>query len=124
MSVLMKVKHAIKSMPAFRVACERLGLRLSEKGTHKVWSRDAQGYAVKLRGWQYPVVVDDVSGGMIYDNHRGGWGAIEELDALMQAYSVAVLEEDARANGHVLEQSVDPQTGDIVIDVVLAGSEF
>lgn len=124
MSVLVQVKSVVKSMSALNTACTRLGLKLLPAGQYEVWAKVARGVAVRLPGWQYHVVIDPVTGVMVYDNHNGSWGEIRHLDKLLQAYNVAAIEEEAAREGCQVETSVDPVTGDIVMDVVVAASEY
>ncbi len=124
MSVLMKVKYAIKSMSALRTACERLGVELDQNRIqHRVYREKPTGYAMHLPGWQYPVVVDDVTGHMTYDNHNGGWGKTEELDRVLQGYTVAHLEEEAAREGYTLERSVNDVTGEIEL-LMTVGTDY
>lgn len=125
MSVLLKVKHAVRSIPALRVACQRLGLKLLPHGTHKVWNRPHVGYGLNLPGWKYTVVVDDISGTIIYDNHNGSWGRTDELDSLLQAYTVAAIEEDAEKTGQKVVQSIDVETGEVILDLeIVSASDY
>ena len=55
--------------------------------TVKVWNKHVEAVAsAKLPEWSYPIAVT-ADGNVTYDNHEGGWGNIEELSKLKQAYS-------------------------------------
>jgi len=119
----MKVKYAVKSMSALRTACERLGIELDRaRGEHRVWTKPTIGFAMHLHGWQHPVVVDDITGNITYDNHNGSWGNIAELDRVLQGYSVAHLEETAAQEGYSIERSVNDM-GEIEL-ILTASSEY
>ena len=46
------------------------------------------GTAVRLPGWQYPVVVD-AQGRLFYDHYEGRWGDLTHLHRFQQAYAEA-----------------------------------
>lgn len=119
MSTLIKVKQAVKNVPAFEAACERLGLELKAPGTYNVWNRPTKGRGLRLPGWKYDIVVEE-GGTIAYDNHNGGWGKMTELDALMQQYGLTSLEAEARQYGHLLETPTVNAEGEIEIYMEMA----
>jgi hypothetical protein len=51
---------------------------------------------VKLPGWQYPIVIDTVTGDIRYNNFNGHWGDASQLDKLLQAYAAEKVRAEAR----------------------------
>lgn len=85
----------------------RLGLPALVEGTHKLFgNQSATGLALKLPGWNYPVVID-AEGQAHYDNYNGSWGQEIELDKLIQAYSVEVSADSLRNGGYTVEETVE-----------------
>jgi hypothetical protein len=58
---------------AIHAACQRLGLAPPIQGVHKLFTSTATGLAIRLPGWNYPVVCDLSSGQVQYDNYNGQW---------------------------------------------------
>ena len=64
----------------------------------------AEGLAVELSGWRYPVVCEIATGTLKYDNYRGTWGEQEQLDRFMQAYACEKAKLEARRAGHIVTE--------------------
>lgn len=93
---------------ALKAACGHLGLKLAERGRHKLYQSYVEGVAVSLPGWNYPVVIDTQTGEAKYDNFNGSWGAQEELDKLIQRYAVEATLLQAQMQGfNAYEQTLD-----------------
>jgi hypothetical protein len=58
------------------------------QGTAKLFSGEATGLLVQLPEWQYPVVVDVLTGLVRYDNFEGRWGEQAQLDRFLQMYAI------------------------------------
>lgn len=70
-------------------AAQKLGYK-TEVGKVRLFDRtEVEGLAVSLPGWSYPLVVQP-DGALVYDNYKGRWGNIEELEKLA-AYSMAAM---------------------------------
>ncbi|MHB1425763.1 MAG: DUF1257 domain-containing protein, partial [Gemmataceae bacterium] len=67
---------------------------------------EAEGLIVQLPGWQYPIVIDTISGVVHYDNFEGHWGSQEQLDRFLQRYAV----EKAKLESHKKGYTVSEQT--------------
>jgi hypothetical protein len=76
------------------------------RGTFALYSGQADGLAVQLPEWRYPVVCDLASGQLKYDNFEGCWGAIKELHRFLQAYAVEKARLEARKHGHSVSEQV------------------
>jgi hypothetical protein len=85
-------------------ACQRLKLAAPVQGTAELFSGAATGMIVQLPGWQYPVVVDTLSGTMKFDNYEGHWGEQQELDHFLQAYAVEKAKLEARKKGYTVNE--------------------
>lgn len=120
MSHIVQIKTQVRDVRAVRAACERLGLGEPIEGTFKLFTNSANGLAVQLPGWRYPVVCDLVNGEVKYDNFGGRWGDQSQLDAFLQMYAVEVTKIEARKKGHtVTEQSLSD--GSIKLTVAISG---
>jgi hypothetical protein len=72
---------------------------------------------VQLPGWQYPIVIDTLSGLVRYDNFEERWGSQEYLDRFLQLYAVERAKLEARKKGYtVSEQSL--QDGSIKLQII------
>jgi hypothetical protein len=86
----------------------------------ELFSGSAQGLAVELPGWRYPLVCETTSGTLKFDNYNGAWGDQKELDGFMQAYACEKAKIEARRHGHtVVEQPLND--GSIKLTIQLAG---
>jgi hypothetical protein len=105
MSHIVRIKTQVRDEAAVHAACARLHLSPPEPGEFRLFAASAAGLAVRLPGWQYPVVCQTEVGELAYDNYGGAWGAPAELDKFLQAYAVEkTLAEARRQNCTVVEQ--------------------
>jgi len=105
LSHIVTIKTEVRDAAAVRAACRRLGLAEPVQGTTSLFSGEVAGLAVKLPGWQYPVVADLATGQLKYDNFEGRWGDQKHLDAFLQAYAVEKAKIESRLKGYsVTEQ--------------------
>ena len=95
MSHTATVQTEIKDLRAIKDACKRLGLEAPTQGEHRLFSSSHKGTAVKLKGWQYPVIFD-ATGKAHHDNYGGTWGNPAEFSKFKQAYGVAAAKRAAR----------------------------
>jgi hypothetical protein len=63
------------------------------------------GTAVRLPGWQYPVVID-AEGRLHYDHYEGRWGDLAQLHRFRQAYAEAATTRFARARGYLVTRTM------------------
>jgi hypothetical protein len=104
MSHIVTIDTKLHDRAAINAACHRLKLPEPTIGTARVYSTEATGLVVQLPGWEYPVVIDPESGQAQYDNFNGEWGAQENLDAFIQAYTVEKAKIEARRAGQVVTE--------------------
>ena len=117
MSHIVTIQTKLHDPAAVSAACRRLGLAEPAQGTAQLFSGAASGLVVQLPGWQYPAVIDTLTGAVRYDNYRGAWGAPQELDRCLQAYAVEKAKREARRQGYqVSEQAL--QDGSIRLQIV------
>ena len=100
MSHVVTVQTRVHDPAAVAAACTRLGLPAAEHGTVELFSGKATGLLVQLPGWQYPVVIDTLTGTVRYDNYAGAWGDQAHLDRFLQAYAVEKARLEARKKGY------------------------
>jgi hypothetical protein len=89
---------------AVAAACARLKLAAPVQGTAQLFSGEATGLLVNLHGWQYPAVIDTLTGAVRYDNYDGAWGDLAELERLLQAYAVEKTKIEAKKRNHHIQE--------------------
>ena len=105
MSHVLEIKTEVRDEAAVQAACRRLHLPRAIRGTFELYSSKAEGLAIELPKWKYPVVANTGTGQIRFDNYEGRWGSQEHLDQLLQAYAVEKATIEARRKGHsVLEK--------------------
>ena len=60
---------------------------------------------MQLPGWQYPAVVDTLTGLVRFDTFEGAWGERQHLDRFMQMYAVERAKQEARKKGHTVSET-------------------
>jgi hypothetical protein len=99
MSHIVQVKVKVRDLSALQAACRRVGIADPVHGSHDVFGVKAVGHAVRLEGWNYPVVFALATGEGRYDNYKGAWGKQAKLDSLIQAYGVELSKIQLRRKG-------------------------
>ncbi len=74
MSHIVTIQTKVHDAAAARAACRRLGLAEPVHGTARLSSDEATGLIVRLPGWQYPAVIDVLTGVVRYGNYGGSRG--------------------------------------------------
>lgn len=100
MSHLVTIETKVHDPAAVAAACQRLGLAAPVHGTAQLYSGEATGLVVQLPGWQYPAVIDTLTGTIRYDTYGGAWGEQKQLDRFLQAYAVERTRLEARKKGY------------------------
>jgi len=119
-SHIVTIQTQVRDPAAVTAACLRLGLPPPIRRTVQLFSSTAEGLAIELPGWHYPVVCDVASGTLKFDNYGGVWGDQKELDRFMQAYACEKAKIEARRQGHsVTEQPL--ADGSIKLTVQVTG---
>jgi hypothetical protein len=117
-SHIVTIATQVRDPQAVAAACRRLGLPEPVHGTARLFEGEATGLLVKLPGWLYPVVCDTATGSVRFDNYQGRWGDQQQLDRLVQAYSVEKARIEAIKRGHsVSEQLLADGSIKVVIQV-------
>jgi hypothetical protein len=117
MSHIVTIETRVHDPAAVAAACTRLGLAAPVQGTAKLYGGEATGLLVQLPGWQYPAVIDTLTGNVRFDNFEGRWGDPQHLDKFVQMYSVEKAKLEARKRGYtVSEQSL--QDGSIKVQII------
>lgn len=120
MSHVVRIQTKVHDPTAVSAACTRLGLPLPQQGTAKLYSGEATGLLIQLPGWQYPAVVDTLTGCINYDNFEGHWGNQTHLSKFLQMYAVEKARLEARKKGlQFSEQTL--QDGSIKLQIVEEG---
>ena len=88
MSHIVTIQTRVHDPAAVQAACRRLNLPEAVEGTARLYGGEAAGLIVQLPGWQYPVVIDALTGTLRYDNFGGRWGEQAQLDRFLQMYAV------------------------------------
>jgi len=104
MSHIVEIKTEVRDPAALAAACRRLGLAEPQVETVRFFSGTAQGLAVRLPGWCYPVVFDTATGQVRFDNYEGHWGDRRRLDLLLQAYAVEKTRREATRRGYRIRE--------------------
>jgi len=117
MSHIVSVQTKVHDPVAIAAACHRLNLPAPTQGTATIFSGEATGLIVQLSGWQYPIVIDTLTGVVRYDNFNGCWGDQAHLDRFTQAYAVEMTKQLARRKGlQVSEQALE--NGSIRVEII------
>jgi hypothetical protein len=104
MSHVVSVEARIHDAAAVVAACRRLSLPEPVQGIARLYSGEATGLIVQLPGWVYPLVIDTLTGIVVYDNYDGRWGKKEELDRLVQRCSTEKCYLEARRKGLIVSE--------------------
>ncbi len=121
MSHIVQIQTEVRDVVAIRQACGRLGLVEPVYGEVKLFSSSAEGWAVSLPGWRYPVVCDVVTAKVAYDNFEGRWGEQKQLDAFLQNYAVEKARIEARRAGHTVTEQL-LSDGSIKLTIQMGGA--
>jgi len=121
MSHIVKLQTQLKDAAAVRAACIRLGLPVPVQGKVKLFSGEAEGLAVQLPDWVYPVIVDLPTGEMRMDDFGGRWGDRRHLDKFLQMYAVEKARIEVRKRGHAVTEATLPD-GSIKLTTNVGGA--
>jgi hypothetical protein len=117
MSHIVTIQARVHDPVAVAAACRRLGLAEPVQGTAQLFSGEASGLIVPLPGWQYPAVIDPLTGAIRFDNYGGAWGEQAQLDRFMQAYAAEKVRLEAKKKGYqISEQAL--QDGSIKLQII------
>ena len=90
-------------------------------GHDKAVQRRSDRLAGPVPGWQYPAVIDTLTGEIRYDNYGGKWGDQSQIDHFLQIYAVERTKIEARKKGlQFSEQTL--QDGSIKVQLTEGGT--
>jgi hypothetical protein len=117
LSHIVTIETKVHDPLAVNAACQRLGLTTPLEGTVELFSGSATGLIVQLPGWQYPAVIDTLTGTIKYDNFEGAWGDDAQLNRFLQAYAVEKVKLESRKKGYTVNEHA-LQDGSIKLQVI------
>ena len=117
LSHIVTIETKVHDPLAVNAACQRLGLAAPTQGTVGLFSGSATGLIVQLPGWQYPAVIDTLTGSIKYDNYEGAWGEEAELHRFLQLYAVEKVKLESRKKGYTVNEHA-LQDGSIKLQVI------
>lgn len=120
MSHIVTIQTQVRDPAAVLAACQRLGLPPPVRRTVQLFSSAAEGLAVELPGWRYPLVCDVANGRLKFDNYGGAWGQPMELDRFLQMYACEKAKLEARRQGHTVTEQLLAD-GSIKLTIQVAG---
>jgi hypothetical protein len=103
MSHTIRTKVQFSNLSALAAVVRRVGGKVIGEGTHRLYAGAEKGFAVKLDGWRYPIVVTS-NGEVAFDNYNGSWGDVGDLDSLKSLYTLEVARAAAEAQGWLCEE--------------------
>jgi len=121
LSHIVLVQTQIRDPVAVEAACRRLGLLPPVRGNARLFTSEATGLIVHLRGWNFPLVCDTATGDLKYDNYNGAWGDPGELSKFLQTYATEKAKLAARQQGHTVTEQQLPD-GTIKLTVQIGGA--
>jgi hypothetical protein len=104
MSHVATIALEFRDLAALAEAAAACGLGLVQDSVTFYDGTCVTGSAIRLPGWQYPVVVD-ATGRLHYDHYEGRWGDLAQLHRFRQAYAEAATTRFARAGGYIITRS-------------------
>lgn len=117
MSHIVTIQTRLHDPAAVSAACTRLGLAAPVQSTAKLYNSEATGLVVHLPGWQYPAVIDTLTGSVRFDNFNGHWGEQAQLDRFLQMYSVEKAKLEARKMGYAVTEHA-LENGSIKLQII------
>ena len=112
MSHTVTVDLKFKNREAIIKAAASMGATVIGEGTHRLFSSNNHGFAIKLPGWNYPCVFDE-EGRVFYDNYHGMWGSPQTLEKFQEGYAGKVIEAECENLGWYCERN--GATGELVV---------
>jgi hypothetical protein len=108
MSHVVTIQTKVHDPAAVSAACRRLGMAEPVQGIGQLYSGEATGLVIQLPGWEYPAVIDTLTGVIHYDNYEGTWGDQAHLSRFLQAYAVEKARLEARKKGYAVSEQQLP----------------
>jgi len=121
MSHIVKAQTEITDLRIIKLTCGRLGIGYTERITVEFYDSRATGTAVYLKNWRYPIVIDQQTGQVSYDNFGGSWGNIRKLEEFKQTYVEVALEELLSLSGYHIAEATTNARGERILQIVEIG---
>lgn len=112
MSETRKVLVEFRDKEALGRAVSALGGSVIGEGSHAFYvgpghnNPPVEGFGMSLPGWTYPVVLGN-DGALHYDDYKGMWGNVADIERLGHEYTMQVAETQAQAMGYYSERISD-----------------
>lgn len=118
MSHIVKVKTQMKDGAIIEQACQQMGAQFQGRGVAQVYSTQREGLRVLLPGWKFPLVINEQTGEVHFDNYNGSWGSLAHLEKLTQTYTKLTALATLRRAGHrVIEQALPDGSVRLIAEV-------
>jgi hypothetical protein len=88
MSHVVTIQTKVHNAHAAVSACQRLNLPMPVQGTAQLDGGEATGLIIHLSGWQYPVVIDTLTGVIRYDSEGLDADRQQQLRHFLQIYVI------------------------------------
>lgn len=76
------------------------------QGCHQLFEGSEIGQGFTLPGWKFPLVAG-LDGNLKFDDYKGRWGNVKDIEKLKAAYAVASVEQAAMINGWQCERTAE-----------------
>ena len=112
------VKNNASTEALLKNVARRLDAEFLPWGKHKLYSTTETGFGIHLKGWTYPIVINE--SGLALDNYKGAWGSNESLSAFKNRLTAEHVKSEMRKQGYTaLEQT--NKDGSIKITAEIGG---
>lgn len=129
MSLRQEIQTEIRNMVCLTRACEKQNISQTleiaaagQKVTGEIYGGKETGIAkVNLAGWRYPVIIKE-DGKLVFDNHEGHWGNINEVNKLLSNYGEeVVMHQLIELEGHTLQERQVHADGTVELTIGIGG---
>jgi hypothetical protein len=119
----MNIKTELRDMDALKKACERMGGQFLGHGGHQLYGNIVSGTGLRLPGWVYPVVVCDNGKSLSYDDYRGSWGNVADINKLKAFYGVEKAKTEALKKGYRVYEKFNSESREIELRIQVGGQK-
>lgn len=102
MSHTITTQIELRNIAALDSAVESMHGQVIGHGTHELCSTEETGYGFRLPNWYLPLVAR-TNGTLAYDDYRGKWGNVKDLEKLKGLYATAAARLAAEAQGYMCQ---------------------
>lgn len=106
MSHIITVTTVIQDKQALENVVKSIGGTIIGDGTHQFFSGTCAGWAFRLPGWKYPIVLCK-NGTLSYDTYNDQWGNSADLELLKERYTMEVARQYATSQGWYVEDRAE-----------------